>query len=366
MTEYLLKAGEPAPWFSSARLNNDHDRVPLDELAGPHIVLLFFRNGSQSGVLQALQTFGISDDLFDGRQAIFMGLSREPDELTMEFAQQSGAGRYFLRDGGGAIARLYGLAVPQTVGDDNFGPVAFILTPALQVADILPLDRSGTGAESVVSILRQRLASPVAVQSPPVLVVPRVFDREFCDRLIEQHQASGGGREIGVVESDGKAIGGQFDPNFRKRSDWYISDEAMIGEARDQIVRRLLPMVYRAFQFRTTRIERYLVGCYDSATGGRFAAHRDNTAPPVAHRRFALTINLNEDYEGGYLRFPEFGRQNHRAAPGDAIVFSCSLLHEVTPITRDRRFAFVSFLYDEQSQQLRDDYAKRVAEQQKA
>jgi len=142
--------------------------------------------------------------------------------------------------------------------------------------------------------------------------------------------------------------------------DYYIADEAALQQTRESVERRLLPMVYRGFQFRVTRIERYLVGCYDSATGGYFRPHRDNTAPVVAHRRFALTINLNEDYEGGRLRFPEFGDQVYRAAPGDAIVFSCSLLHEVTPVTSGRRYAFVTFLYDEPSQRLREATQARM------
>ncbi len=105
-------------------------------------------------------------------------------------------------------------------------------------------------------------------------------------------------------------------------------------------------------------------GRYDAETGGHFSAHRDNTAPVVAHRRFAVTINLNEGYEGGDLRFPEFGSQTCRASPGDAIVFSCSLLHEVTPVTRNRRYAFISFFYDERSQQMREAYMKSMAQNQ--
>src|SRR3981189_1314733 len=106
-------------------------------------------------------------------------------------------------------------------------------------------------------------------------------------------------------------------------------------------------MVYRAFQFRTTRIQRYLVGYYDAAKGARvFSADRHNTKPVVAHR-FAATIKLNEDCEGGYLASPEFGYQTYRISPGDAIVFSCSLLHEAMPVTHDRRYASLSFFYDE-------------------
>ena len=87
-------------------------------------------------------------------------------------------------------------------------------------------------------------------------------------------------------------------------------------------------------QFQATRIERYVVACYDSATSGHFHSHRDNMTKGTAHRRFAVSLNLNADFQGGNLRFPEFGKRNYRAPVGGAVVFSCSLMHEATPITR--------------------------------
>jgi len=43
---------------------------------------------------------------------------------------------------------------------------------------------------------------------------------------------------------------------------------------------------------------------------------------------FALTLNLNEGYEGGHLRFPEYGAYLYRPGAGGAVVFSGSHLHE--------------------------------------
>jgi predicted 2-oxoglutarate/Fe(II)-dependent dioxygenase YbiX len=92
-----------------------------------------------------------------------------------------------------------------------------------------------------------------------------------------------------------------------------------------------------------------------AAEGGFFRAHRDNTTKGTAHRRFAVTINLNTgEYEGGVLRFPEFGRQTYEAPAGGAIVFSCSLLHEAKPVTRGVRYAFLPFLYDEAGAKIRE------------
>ena len=58
--------------------------------------------------------------------------------------------------------------------------------------------------------------------------------------------------------------------------------------------------------------------------------------------------------EGGDLQFPEFGRRTYRPPTGGAVVFSCSLLHEATPVTRGTRFAFLPFLYDEEGARIRE------------
>ena len=103
-----------------------------------------------------------------------------------------------------------------------------------------------------------------------------------------------------------------------------------------------------------TRMDRYIVACYDSAVGGHFYRHRDNVNVGAQHRRFAVTINLNNDYDGCDLMFPEFGRRTYRAPHGGAIVFSCGALHQVTPVTRGRRYAFLAFLYGEADAALRE------------
>jgi predicted 2-oxoglutarate/Fe(II)-dependent dioxygenase YbiX len=101
-------------------------------------------------------------------------------------------------------------------------------------------------------------------------------------------------------------------------------------------------------------MERYLIACYDAAGGGYFRPHRDNTTNATLHRRFAVTINLNaEDYEGGDLRFPEFGPKSYRAPTGGAVVFSCALMHEALPVTRGKRYAFLPFLYDDAAAAIR-------------
>lgn len=105
------------------------------------------------------------------------------------------------------------------------------------------------------------------------------------------------------------------------------------------------------------------MSCYDSVTSAHFNAHRDNTTKGTAHRRFAVTINLDADaYEGGDLSFPEFGSRRYRAATGGAVVFSCSLMHKVDPVIAGRRFAFLPFLYDDAAARVREGNNRYLAD----
>ena len=159
-------------------------------------------------------------------------------------------------------------------------------------------------------------------------------------------------------ELDGKTVEVR-ETGIKRRKDFSFDARPELASLRqaihDRLQRRLLPEIKRAFQFEVTRIERYVVAEYDSGSGGYFRPHRDNTTPGTAHRRFACTINLNaEDYTGGDLRFPEFGPNTYRAPSGGAVVFSCSLLHEATPVSAGIRYAFLPFFYDEQAAMQRE------------
>jgi predicted 2-oxoglutarate/Fe(II)-dependent dioxygenase YbiX len=151
-----------------------------------------------------------------------------------------------------------------------------------------------------------------------------------------------------------------MDSSVKRRSDYYLDDDDVLREqVRARLSRFLVPQIERVFQFRASRIERYMIACYDSGDSGFFQAHRDNTTGGTAHRRFACTINLNAgDYEGGDLIFPEFGQRRYRAPTGGAVVFSCSLLHEATPVTRGKRYAYLPFLYDEAAARQREENAR--------
>src|SRR5262249_3366691 len=149
--------------------------------------------------------------------------------------------------------------------------------------------------------------------------------------------------------------------NFKRRRDYYIEDRVIIRETQLRVARRIFPEIARLHFFKASHMERYIIGCYAADDGGHFEAHRDNTMTISAHRRFAVTINLNDAYGGGDLSFPEYSPRKFRPPIGCAIVFSCSMLHAVATVTRGRRYAFLPFLFDEAAAQLLEQNQRSLA-----
>jgi len=141
-----------------------------------------------------------------------------------------------------------------------------------------------------------------------------------------------------------------------------IEDPDVIRQTQVRVLRRIRPEILKVYSFNATRMERYIVGCYSAEDGGHFRAHRDNTTKGTAHRRFAVSINLNAEFEGGEVSFPEYGPRSFKPPPGGAVVFPCALLHAVSPVTRGRRYAFLPFLYDEEAAKIREANSQFLAE----
>jgi predicted 2-oxoglutarate/Fe(II)-dependent dioxygenase YbiX len=187
----------------------------------------------------------------------------------------------------------------------------------------------------------------VVFQQAPVLFIPRVLDTELCSELIKFFEKDGG-QPSGVAHIEGDKALWRPDPSVKMRRDVYIKDGALLVSIKELLARRVLPEIKRCFNFQVTQHEVFKLVCYDAQTGGYFRPHRDNESRDTQHRRFAMTLNLNtDDYTGGQLRFPEFGPNLYQPERGGALIFSSSLLHEVTPVTAGRRFALLGFFFGE-------------------
>lgn len=346
-----LGLGEAAPWFHCATLEGTN-AYAFDCAAGRPILMLFFGTAANVQVQAALAAMQERRGMFDDEHAAFFGITVDrSDESEKRIRRQLPGIRFFL-DYDRAVSRMYGAAGAGPA--DPYRGHWLLLDRTLRVRARFPL----TESKAALDALALLVAAPPVPDWAPVVAVPDIFEPDLCRRLIDLYEADGG-EESGFMRDVGGMTKLLVDPRHKVRRDCLVEDPALARELNLRIIHRLLPMVKRAFQYEATRVERLLVGCYEAETGGHFRPHRDDTSRGTAHRRFAVTINLNAgEYEGGDLLFPEYGPRTYRAETGGAIVFSCSLLHQAMPVTKGRRFAFLPFLYDDAGAQLREANAK--------
>ena len=342
-----LFVGDPAPWFSQRCIGQD-GLFSFDTSAGRFIALCFYGAASEPEARRALAMATAHQGLFDGTHRRLFGVSGDPaDEADPALAPRPTV-RHFA-DADGTVARAFGMAPRQGAPDLAVLRRGWlILDPRLRLVAAFPLDEAG--GQAAMRYL-ESLPSPALYfgEAPaPVLLIPHVFEPEFCARLVRAHQADGG--EDSAILTEGGPV---HDRGFKSRRDWRIGDPALAAQVQARIFRRVVPEILHAFQFKAARMERLLVACYAAEDGGRFGPHRDNTVAASAHRRFAVSLNLNDDFEGGGIVFPEYSGRAFRPAAGAALVFSCSLMHAVVPVTRGRRYACLPFLYDEAAAELR-------------
>lgn len=353
----LPLAHEPTPQFVCAASNNP--RFNFSTVGGRYILLTFFGSAADASIAKVLADAAAAEDLFDDQQASFFGVSIDPDDQTLERVTPKAIGHRYFWDFDQAVSRLYGAIEGEVAADGavDFKPVSFLIDPMMRIMGHQPIDDPATHMANLTAFMRKlpKIGPPTAAQPhAPILVVPRIFEPEFCKQLVRLYEENGGEESGFMRDIDGKTVG-IVDHSHKRRRDYIIEDKELMQACQARIRRRLTPEIKKAFQFEVTRMERYIVACYDAEEGGYFRPHRDNTTKGTAHRRFAVTLNLNsEDYEGGYLRFPEFGPQVYKAPSGGAVVFSCSLLHEALPVTKGVRYVFLPFLYDDAAAAIRE------------
>lgn len=360
MVRRQFLVGDPVPYFNCPSTNNP--QFHFDAAAGRYLVLCFYGSAAVEKNARALAY--ITGDLrhyFDDTKISFFGVSIDSVDQKTERVKQSIPGIRYFWDFDHQVSKLYG-AVDEShspeKGAITYRSFTLVLDPNLRVLAAISLADLDHHNRQLCTVLENLPPLDDYAEVPinaPVLIVPRVFEPEFCRQLIEMYEKDGGCESGSMVEKDGYTVS-RMDPNFKRRRDCNIEDESIRANLRARINRRLIPEIYKAFQFKVTHIERYIVACYDGANNEFFRPHRDNTTKGTAHRRFACTINLNaEEYEGGNLRFPEFGTHTYRAPTGGAVIFSCSLLHEAMPVTKGKRYATLPFFYDAAAAQIREE-----------
>ena len=336
-----MTTGDRAPNFMLTDQHNEIFELYTAIMGGP-IVLVFLSCQDQrnADLLRSLSDslpellacnahlFAVCDDTVESHRAVTM-------DLGLRFP--------LIADADGKVSRWFLDRARCTT------PVAFVLDPNQRVVSIIHQDEKGSVGFVAESLDVVRSIAPTGEPTcfgtmAPALIVPNVIDRDYCQRLIEAWETGDrhdGRVRTGVSEGTVQAV----DLDFKRRVDHIIEDPQLSQQLAATMISRLGPEVYKVYYYDNWTFEKFRIGCYEANDAGCFKPHRDNYNDAVKYRRYALTLNLNaEDYEGGDLRFPEYGIDLYRPPTGGGIVFSCSLLHEVVPVTKGRRFALLTFL----------------------
>lgn len=334
MLPRLMSPGDRAPNFALPDGTGEF-RMLYNEVSGGPIVLYFFDNCSAGSQVEALQK--LADPRLAEHNVHVFGVCVDKVESVAALSETIGNGTLLLADLKGAISQGYLKAAGVRA------PAAFVLDPNQRVIAI------ACGSEPIEQAIEEVAA--LDLEGPgrliggmaPVLIVPNLLSPGFCGRLMETWDV--GGHSEGTVEASTAAAGHHRNYGTKRRLDHFIEDPSLVRELAQALGPRIAPEVQKAFFFEDFTFEQFRVGCYEADNAGFFKVHRDNVIGSVRNRRYAVSINLNTgEYDGGDLRFPEYGPDLYRAPRGGGVLFSCSLLHEVVPVTAGRRFVLLSHL----------------------
>lgn len=342
-TARRLEAGDRIPHFSLKTQDGGVFNSLSDEVAGLPVLLVFECAQAQSGAGFEVNLASLRDTVGPelSRRCVVRAVTRRSEGENRDLQERLGLAFDLLSDPPGSVYRACGLE-PTPPGCDA---VAFVLDPQFRMIG----STGGRGAAYIEEALRY-LTRLLEEQKPkslqchaPVIVIKNALTPQDCARLIRVwHQP------VPIWDTDGLLCDGheaeQGDFKVQGASPYkvlqFVIRNRRIQQYLDaKLIRRIKPEVEKAFQTGFSKREDYRIAAYDAARGDSLAAHRDNPTAKTKHRRFTVSVTLNaEEFEGGALRFREYGNQDYLVETGSAIIWSCALLHEVLPVTSGRRF----------------------------
>ena len=163
----------------------------------------------------------------------------------------------------------------------------------------------------------------------PYLLIENALDEDLLKKVIDFYNQK---------KVEGKLIAHQHSTKDRL----HVHPDAELEKELDhKISRSVLPELRKVFYFDAQYRELYKICSYDADTSGRFHPHRDTPAP-YQHRKYALSLFLNDDYEGGEFVLPEYGLKVKPKA-NTAFIFPGISTHQVLPVTKGSRMTIISF-----------------------
>lgn len=321
-----------------------------DFLAGKYLILIFVSQFDNDLVQQELAGFAAQTDKLQSLNAIPLIISASSDAAqNKSFKRKLRLELPILGDPSGAVHAAYGLHKGST--DPRASVLcSVLLTPLGQIRSYLDASNTKGHAEQMVEQLQNAAVAAEAQWQPPhapVLMIPKVLQPEECAALIQSVENNS---TFAVDKNEWKEATGNvavplYEYDRQDRMNLFIRDQSAISFIDERLATRVNPMIKKVFAFDVKQREELHIARYEGTRGGMHMGHRDNITPETSNRRFAISVSLSDDYEGGEICFREFSSRGYRGPIGTATIFSSSLLHEVMETTKGVRHVLISHLY---------------------
>ena len=322
---------------------------------GPALLMLYDRNDDEENRRELACFFERREELAELDAELFF-INRDSPENNAVLVAENGLICPVMADIMGKITdtMVRAVSAPGEAPPFDWNMPAMVLALDRNQRLLKTLRRDGDGlggrslAERSLDLLRRelpRVEGQNISMTAPALLLPNMLEPELCRKLIGVWETQGHEEGLVAAMKDGKDLN-TVDYSMKKRLDHVIRDDDLNNMLIRKIGPRIAEEVFKAFIFENFYLERCIIGAYEASRADRFRPHRDNLSASLASRRFAMSLNLNDDYEGSGITFPEYGPHVYNVPAGAVMIFSCSLIHEALPVTRGRRFVLFSFLRD--------------------
>ena len=180
--------------------------------------------------------------------------------------------------------------------------------------------------------------NPKQVKTTHGVVSCGEITKTTCNRLIDESQCSNNLNVVGRVSSKDSY---EENSEIRQVNAFIIHQDKLWV---DELVISLAETAMAYLQYDIVGLlERPQLLNYKESSKG-YDWHTDIGLGMASTRKISISVNLNDNYEGGTLQF--FSDKTYEFNPprGDAIAFPSFLPHRVTPITKGERWSLVAWI----------------------
>ena len=177
-----------------------------------------------------------------------------------------------------------------------------------------------------------------------VFTYPSKLDGEFCNKVISLADNSW---EVAEVEDDNaceKVVAGL------RKSEVYWSTEQWLVDAIwpfMEVANELSGLMFDIERVEDIQVTKYMVGCFYEFHVDSYSSHHFKNSHGKV-RKLSMTIQLNEDYEGGEFQVARCYKgklqiETLDKSMGTVVVFPSSLEHRVRKVTSGERYSLVAW-----------------------